>query len=216
MRWRATIIAAVMTLSMASTARADHQSTLEHRRARFAERGGELIMWMKFSELFDAAARKQLSSGFPARVVVRVYIYRVGAHEPVSLTVARYRIVYDLWGEVYIVRSDRAGEIVDRRYRSRADAVRAVTRLDSFPVAPLSSIPIGPHHFAAMVVELNPVSDELLAETRRWLTQPAGGAEVTDDGSVFGSFVSVFVNPKLAEADRVVRLRSQPFYRVPR
>ena len=31
----------------------------------------------------------------------------------------------------------------------------------------------------------------------------------------FGSFVSVFYNPKIADADRVLRLRSQPFFRPP-
>jgi hypothetical protein len=29
----------------------------------------------------------------------------------------------------------------------------------------------------------------------------------------FGNFVSVFVHPKIAEADRLLKLRSQPFYR---
>jgi hypothetical protein len=47
---------------------------------------------------------------------------------------------------------------------------------------------------------------------RRWLSQGTGGG--LDRGGVFfGSFVSVFVNPKIADADRVLRIRSQPFYR---
>lgn len=206
----------VAALCVAAPARADSDSAIVHRRAHFAERGNELVMTMRFPELFDAAAEKRLSSGFPARVVVRIYVYRAGVDEPVSLAVARYRVVYDLWGEVYIVRSDLAGRIVDRRYRDRDAAVRAVTQLSSLPIAPLSAVAIGPHYFVAAVVELNPVSDKLLAEMRRWLTRPAGQPTVAGEGSVFGSFVSVFVNPKLDEADRVVRLRSQPFYRVPR
>jgi hypothetical protein len=51
---------------------------------------------------------------------------------------------------------------------------------------------------------------------RRWLTRPAGSASLDRSTSFFGSFVSVFVNPKLPEADRVLRIRSQPFYRVER
>jgi len=47
---------------------------------------------------------------------------------------------------------------------------------------------------------------------RRWLSQGTGGG-LDRGGAFFGSFVSVFVNPKIAEADRVLRLRSQPFYR---
>ena len=63
-----------------------------------------------------------------------------------------------------------------------------------------------------MVVELNPVSEETLAEVRRWLTKGSGGG-LDRGGSVFGRVVSVFVNPDIADADRVLRLKSQPFYR---
>jgi hypothetical protein len=51
-----------------------------------------------------------------------------------------------------------------------------------------------------------------MTEVRRWLSQGTGGG--LDRGGVFfGSFVSVFVNTKIADADRVLRIRSQPFYR---
>ena len=50
-----------------------------------------------------------------------------------------------------------------------------------------------------------------LTEVRRWLSQSSGG--IDRGGVFFGSFVSAFVNPKIAPADRVLRIRSQPFYR---
>ena len=66
--------------------------------------------------------------------------------------------------------------------------------------------------YLGITVQLNPVSKETLAEVRRWISQGTGGG--LDRGGVFfGSFVSVFVNPKIAEADRVLRIRSQPFFR---
>jgi len=67
-------------------------------------------------------------------------------------------------------------------------------------------------YMLAMEVELNPVSKETLAEVRRWLSQGTGGG-LDRGGAFFGSFVSVFVNPKIAAADRVLRIRSQPFFR---
>jgi hypothetical protein len=63
-----------------------------------------------------------------------------------------------------------------------------------------------------VVAELNPVSAATMAEVRRWLSDGSGGG-LDRGGSFFGSFVSVFVNLKLPAADRVVRLRSQPFFR---
>jgi hypothetical protein len=56
------------------------------------------------------------------------------------------------------------------------------------------------------------VSQETLAEVRRWLSNGSGGG-LDRGGAFFGSFVSVFVNLKVPEADRVLRIRSQPFYR---
>jgi hypothetical protein len=57
------------------------------------------------------------------------------------------------------------------------------------------------------------VSAELLAEMRRWLSRPASQSGIDISSSFFGSFVSIFVNPRFPEAERVLRVRSQPFVR---
>ena len=93
-----------------------------------------------------------------------------------------------------------------------ADALKLLTSLDEVPIARAADIPYEDHHVLAIEAELNPVSQQTLAEVRRWLTQGTGGG-LDRGGSFFGSFVSVFVNPKVAAADRVIRIQSQPFYR---
>lgn len=199
-------------LGLTALARADDAELIE-RRMWFAERGGQLAVSTSFTELLDKKAYERLKSGFATAIVARIYVYKKGKELPVSVVMASFRAVYDLWDELYVVRIDGPQGRVTRRYKSRADALKALTSLDECPIAPLSAIPRGPHHYMAMVVELNPVSKELLAEMRRWLTKPAGSASLDRSSSFFGSFVSVFVNPKLPEADRVLKYRSQPFYR---
>jgi hypothetical protein len=123
-------------------------------------------------------------------------------------------VVYDLWDEQYIIRFEgTAGKQGrTRRVKQQAEALKVVTGVDDFPVASLANIPYQQVFYLMMTVQLNPVDAKTLAEVRRWLSQGTGGG--LDRGGVFfGSFVSVFVNPKMAEADRVLRLRSQPFYR---
>jgi hypothetical protein len=200
-------------VALASVARADDDGVL-HRRMWFAERGDKLAVSTAFTELLDEKAYERLSSGFATTVAARIYVYKKDRDLPVSMVMASLRAVYDLWDEVYVVRIDGPQGRETRRYEHRADALKALTTLDSCPIAPLSRIPRGPHHYMAMVVELNPVSKELKAEMRRWLTKPAGSASLDRSSSFFGSFVSVFVNPRIPEADRVLKLRSQPFYRV--
>lgn len=216
MKRRALAAVTCVWLLTAVTAQASADSSV-FRRMRFAERSGQLVLTTSFGELFDASASRRLASGLPSTVSVRVYVYpRQGASQPLSLVVLEHEVVYDLWDEVYVIRSRDPRGRRQVRTRSQRKAIDIVTELDRLPVAPLGRVAIGPHHFVAIAVELNPVSPELRAEMRRWLSQPAGKSSLDSSSSFFGSFVSVFVNPKLERADRVLRLRSQPFYRVPR
>ena len=51
-----------------------------------------------------------------------------------------------------------------------------------------------------------------MADVRRWLVQPARGQRKLGAGdSFFGSFVSIFVNPRIEDSERQVRFVSQPF-----
>lgn len=209
-------VAAVVALAIAAAPMTAAAEPVTRQRMRFAERSGNLVVSASFTGLFDAAAYDELGSGVASVIVVRCYAYRQGEEMPVSFALANIRVAYDHWAEVYEVRIEGPLGVTRSRHQRRSDALRAITTLEQFPIAPLARVEIGPHHFLAMVVELNPISPELLAEVRRWLSERPGKSRLDAGSSFFGTFVSVFVNPKLAEADRVLRLRSQPFYRVKR
>ena len=68
------------------------------------------------------------------------------------------------------------------------------------------------NYFVAAIVEVNPMSREVLAEVRRWLRRPSGGHEGGSE-SFFGSFVSIFVNNKVRRSERTWKIRSQLFYK---
>jgi hypothetical protein len=204
------VLWAVLLVSISSPALADE---IKNRRMSFYEGSDAIKVSVRYSELLRGQAANKLSSGFPTTVIVRAYVYEKDSQLPVDLVVATHRVVYDLWDEVYTVRSVSRTERSTRRLKNKKDVIRALTRLDRFPVASLSNVKVGPHYFLGLVVELNPVSKQLMAEMRRWLTRPAGKAQLDTTSSFFGSFVSVFVNPKLSAADKILRFRSQPFYR---
>lgn len=182
------------------------------RRVALAEVGPHLAMSLSFADAFDAELLAQLASGFATTVVLRAYVYPQGKDPlPATLSVATFRVVYDLWEEHYLVQiRDLRGE-QNLVMKSRAEALKAVTATSELPIAPLELIPLGTVHFAGIVIEVNPVSRDLFAEVRRWLTRDADAAR--GDGSYLGSFAAIFVNPKIPEADRVLRFRSQLFYR---
>ncbi|MCP4449104.1 MAG: DUF4390 domain-containing protein [Myxococcales bacterium] len=184
------------------------------RKMRFVERGRSLTVNTNFTELLDSENFTALSSGFPMRIVLHLLVYQDGYDTPVAVQRMRKRVVYDLWDETYLLEETGPGGTREIRFGSRVQLLRRLTQLRRHPIAKLEDVGIGPHYFLVIVAQLNPVEDAELAEMRRWLSKSSSESKLNSSSSFFGSFVSVFANPKLAKAERVVRLRSQPFYRV--
>lgn len=210
---RALAISLAVAMLAAPVAYADDDDDApEVQRMRFAERGDNLVVTASLTKIFDASTYESLDKGFVATVVIRMWIYKAGSGEPVAFQLLRRRCVFDVWDEVYEVRLDGPGGRVTKKVKFRADALKLLTSLDEVAIARTADIPYDDHHVLAIEAELNPVSEETLAEVRRWLTQGTGGG-LDRGGSFFGSFVSVFVNPQVSAADRVLRIQSQPFFR---
>ncbi|HWU90577.1 MAG TPA: hypothetical protein VN253_25100 [Kofleriaceae bacterium] len=210
---RATALAVLAASALAGPAHADDEKPIQAE-LQFIERGDFLTIaslpakGSPLAKLFDIAAYSALSSGFTSTVVIRIWIYPKDSTDPVAFVLYERKVLYNLWDEVYELKLD--GKLV--KEKRQADALKHLTSIEDLPVARLAVLPVGQTFQLAMQAELNPVSKETLAEVRRWLSQGTGGG-LDRGGAFFGSFVSVFVNPKIPEADRVLRIRSQPFYR---
>jgi hypothetical protein len=206
---RVALLLALLALSAVATAEDDKP---EVHKFRFIERGANLTITANptpLAKLFDSAAYDALDSGFTSTVVIRIWIYPKGSTDPASYVLLQRQVVYNVWDEVFEMKIDGRAPIKEKR---QSEALKKLTSLEDLPVARLANLPYDQVYLLAMVVELNPISKETLAEVRRWLSQGTSGG-LDRGGAFFGSFVSVFVNPKIPEADRVLRVRSQPFYR---
>jgi hypothetical protein len=207
------MVAAVLAIVRPAHAEDDKP---ELQRMRFVERGDDLTVSTLppggIGKLFDAHAYEALSTGIPSSVVIRIQITPRDSNDPVAEQLIQRSVVYDVWDEIYTLRLEQPDGSRTIKVKYRAEALKWLTAIDDLPVARLAVLPVDQVFVLKMVVELNPVSKETLAEVRRWLSQGNGGG-LDRGGAFFGSFVSVFVNPKIPEADRVLRIRSQPFYR---
>jgi len=204
--------AAAVLLCATTTAHADDDDVPELQKMRFVERGDQLHVTASIAKLFDRAAYEALDSGFSSTVVIRIWIYPRDSTDPVAFMLIQRQALYNLWDEIYELKFDETGGRRIVKEKRKAEALKRLSNLDDLAVASLSQLPYEQIYLLAMEIELNPVSKETLAQVRRWLSQGTGGG-LDRGGAFFGSFVSVFVNPKIAEADRVIRIRSQPFYR---
>ncbi|MDB4981057.1 MAG: hypothetical protein JWM82_1809 [Myxococcales bacterium] len=164
-------------------------------------------------DLFAPADRERLTSGFATRVLLRIAVQEEGASEPIAITFQRTEIVYDIWDERFRLRVTRgAGPDLQFEARTPDEAIARAAALWAFPIAERARLRPGVAYIVAVRGDLNPISEELLADVRRWIAQPASGQRRVGAGDTFfGSFVSIFVNPRIEDSDRQVRFQSQRF-----
>lgn len=201
-------VAVALVLAGGAAHADDDKPDIQH--MSFLERGDVLAVTTNITKLFDSSAYQALSSGFVTNVELHMWVYARDSNDVVAETIVHRSAVYDMWDEDYTIRLCEACKPIT--VKSPAETLKLITTIDDLPVANLAAIPYEDVYYLALRADLNPVDKKTLTEVRRWLSQSTGGG--LDRGSTFfGSFVSVFVNPKIAEADRVLRVRSQPFYR---
>jgi hypothetical protein len=212
MRWR--VVAAFVLAALAggvSAARAD--DTLPVRQVGLGVRQGNLVISVGLQDLFGEAERLRLKSGFSTRILVRAAVEDAATGDVESLAVWHGEILYDIWDEKFAVRTAANAAPEQRAVVASADeAIARTTALFELPVAELARLRPGTRYVVAFRGDLNPISQDLLAEVRRWLVQPSRGQRRLAAGdSFFGSFVSIFVNPRIEDSERQVRFVSQPF-----
>ena len=158
----------------------------------------------------ERRVREKLRSGLPQTTVIRVLAYKKGKrNRPIAVGVRSCRVVFDLWEERYHVDSllegqaprliERETEVIERCLMLRRKRIGDATDFRKFS---------GRQVYFSAIVELNPVSRSMLRKIRRWLARPSGARQ--DSDAFFGSFVSLFVNQKVAQAERQARLHSGP------
>jgi hypothetical protein len=196
-------------IALCGVAQAKPPEPPPERAARFTVENARLSFAVDFPELADDALQKRLDSGLATTVVVRAYLVREGSARAEALAVQTVRTAYDLWDEVYVseVSSESGTRVV--RDKRRDEALRRLSTLQ-LPLCDQAQLDRSARYRVAVIVELNPVSPALLAQVRKWLSRPReGGLGPSAGDSYFGSFVSLFVNRRVGEAERLLRFRTQ-------
>ncbi len=178
-----------------------------------ARKDNQLVVSVGLPDLFGPRDVERLLSGFSTRVLIRVALLRDGSSEPVATATRLAEIVFDLWDEKLRVRLSagkaRASETLV--VPTAKAAVDAATSLTDFVIADADTLDTRSPYHLSVRADLNPISDELVTNVRRWLSHPSGHGRAGSADSFFGSFVSVFVNPRIDDSERVLQITSQSF-----
>lgn len=216
-RLLALLVAVALVLGHAPPALADEppkQEELPRRQANFAwdknEKTGQTLLRASFSyrDLVDKAMTEKLTSGLPTVIAMRAYVLREGEASPVALAVRTCRISYDLWDEVYRLKIASAGGERDSAALNLEGVLRQCAEARDLAVADRALLAPGKPHFLGVIVEVNPVSPQMVAQLRQWVARPAGSTGIGPGDALFGSFVGLFVR-QIGTADRTLRFRTQ-------
>jgi hypothetical protein len=211
MTWRARILCfGLVVLLGAGQA---HAAPPTVRTAGIARKVDKLVVSIGLQDLFGPRDIERLLSGFSTRVLIRVALLREDSSEPVVQVMRLAEIVYDLWDEKLRVRlsTDKPGVAETKIVATPQAAVDLATSLVGFPLVETSSLQSGTNYHLKLRADLNPISEELVSNVRRWLSRPSGRGRAGSGDSFFGSFVSVFVNPRVDDSERLLQVVSQSF-----
>jgi hypothetical protein len=186
-----------------------HPAALAPRRANYAWDGDLLRASFSYRDVLasDPVLLKKLSSGLPMVIAMRAYVYREGEDTPVALAPRVCRVVYDLWDEVFRIHVSEP-----ERERDQAAVLDGVLRIctepQNLPLVRRNLLTVGEPYFLGVVVDVNPVSPEMIDQMRRWMSRPTGSTGIGPGDALFGTFVQLFAR-QIATSDRTLTFRTQ-------
>jgi hypothetical protein len=213
-RWQAAAAVACAVALAAAPARAQEPAPtapaqLPTRRASFSWNKENTILRVSlaYRDVVDSEVERKLQSGLPTVVVMRAYLYPDGTGTPVAGTVKSCRIVFDVWDEIYRVQVSQPGGETNSVAPNIEGVLRRCATATDLAVADRTTLQPGGSYFMAALVEVNPISKEMLDRIRRWVSRPPGTSGSAGD-SLFGSFVGLFV-ARIGQAERTLSFRTQ-------
>jgi hypothetical protein len=170
-----------------------------------------LRMTVSYRDVVDNDTASKLAGGLPTTIVLRAYVFRNSGRTPLAATYKSCRVTFDLWDEVYRIELAQSGEPDTNVASPTLDGVlRRCAETDRLAMVARSALPPSATYYVACVVEVNPVSPEMLDRIKRWVSRPLGTGATAPGDALFGSFVGLFV-ARIGSADRQISFRTQPF-----
>jgi hypothetical protein len=163
-----------------------------------------------YQNLFDAETLQRMRSGLQVTVVMRAFAYPGESNDPIGFAARSCRVVYEVWDENYRV------EVLDPAgLRTLAlptlDAVLAQCgQVDGFPLRMSRPLRDRETYRLEALAEIDPLTPDMVARIQRWVAQPGEAAPERPSNTFFGTFVALFVNPTVGEAERTLRIESGP------
>jgi hypothetical protein len=178
--------------------------------ATFEPSSNLLVMSVRYEEVLDAGVQAKMLNGLETTIVTRAYIFEAGASTPIALVAKNCKVAYQLWDQVFFMQMTQPGRKESGPLLNMAGVLRVCGGLDKIPLIEFGKLTPGTTYFVQGIVEVNPISPQMLQRISKWISRPAGSTSIGPSDALFGSFVGLFAN-QIGKADRVVTFRTQDF-----
>lgn len=170
-----------------------------------------LLLSVPYRDAIDASIVRKLEGGLPTTILLRASVYANNSDKPISGALRRCRVIFDLWEEVYRVEIQQLGSLdVVTATPTLEGVLHRCGEVERLPLVTRASIPTGTTSLSVSVlVEVNPVSSEMLDRIKRWVSRPSAGNSAAPGDALFGSFVGLFV-ARIGRSDRQIEFRTPP------
>lgn len=186
-----------------------HPAALPPRQANYAWDQDLLRASFSYRDVMsDPALLKKMASGLPMVIAMRAYLFQQGNDAPVVLAARVCRVAYDLWDEVYRIRLSEQGHERDQAALAPEGVLRACTEARDLPIVRRGDLTPGQPYFLGVLVDVNPVSQDMIEQIRRWIARPTGSTGIGPTDALFGGFVQLFVR-QIATSDKSLTFRTQ-------
>ncbi len=201
-------IALLAAIPKIAAAEGEGAAALPVRKALFSWDATSLRMSVSFRDVVTPPLLRKLSSGLPTVILLRAYLFESDAKTPVGLAVRSCRVVYDLWDEVYRIKVGTQGGERDLAVVNAEGVLRQCGETVDMPLASRSLFQANHAYFVALVIEVNPVSAQMLEQMRRWIARPLGSTGLAPSDAIFSSVVSMFVR-QIGTSDNTLTFRTE-------
>ncbi len=203
---------AVLTPRVASAQPAGELSKkkLSRRKAKLAAHRGWVTMTVSYRDVVDPAIVRKLLSGLPTVIASRTYVFPEKSQRPIALSIKTCRIVFDLWDEVFRIDLQQGGRGRQTVAVNVEGVLRRCAEARRQPIVAKRTLKPQQRYFMGVMVEVNPLSKQMMERIKRWVSRPKGAGTVGPGDSLFGSFVGLFIT-HVPDADRALSFRTQLF-----
>ncbi len=171
-------------------------------------------MTVAYRDIVDAEIEAKLKSGIPTVLVLRAYLFEEGATNPLALTAKSCRVVFDPWDEVFRVQLTQPGGSSNVVSPNLEGVLRRCAEAQKLAVIDRSKLKLGGRYVLSGLVEVNPVSQEIIERIKKWVSRPTGATTIGAGDALFGSFVGLFA-ARIGAADRELKFKTQPLVVTP-